>query len=140
MQKQTVTLIIVAIVALLIGFGICCGLRVCGMWGSNNTMPMSGMHMMSDGTMMSNTQGQSASMHSMMMDMNAQLRGKSGDAFDQAFLAEMIVHHEGAVEMAELALKNAKHQEIIDLAKAIIAAQNKEISDMRSWEKQWFGR
>jgi uncharacterized protein (DUF305 family) len=76
----------------------------------------------------------------MMASMNAALAGKTGDAFDQAFLSEMIVHHEGAVEMARLALTNAKHQEIKDLATAIIAAQNKEIDQMKAWQTAWYGR
>ena len=78
------------------------------------------------------------SMADMMQSMNAELQGKTGDSFDQAFLSEMIIHHEGAVEMAQLALTNAKHQEIKDLAKAIIAAQNKEIADMKGWMKAWY--
>lgn len=93
---------------------------------------------MSDGSMMGNNMPMD--MDDMMADMNASLQGKTGDAFDKAFISEMIVHHEGAVSMAELALKNAKHQEITNLAKAIIAAQNKEITDMKSWQQLWYGR
>jgi uncharacterized protein (DUF305 family) len=103
-------------------------------YGAPNQMSS---HMMPNGEMMSNGMG-SMSMADMMTSMNAELQGKSGDAFDQAFLSEMIVHHQGAVEMAKLALTNAKHQEIKDLAKAIIAAQNKEIGDMQSWAKAWY--
>lgn len=77
-------------------------------------------------------------MNHMMMNMNSALEGKTGDAFDKAFLSEMIVHHEGAVEMAESALRDAKHQEIKDLAKSIIEAQEKEIADMKAWKKSWY--
>ena len=94
-------------------------------------------HMMPNGEMMSNGV-ESMSMADMMHSMNAELQGKTGDAFDQAFLSEMIIHHQGAVEMAQLALTNAKHQEIKDLAKAIIVAQNKEIADMKGWAKAWY--
>lgn len=94
-------------------------------------------HMMPNGEMMSNGT-ESMSMADMMQSMNAELQGKTGDAFDQAFLSEMIIHHQGAVEMAQLALTNAKYQEIKDLAKAIIAAQNKEIADMKGWMKAWY--
>jgi uncharacterized protein (DUF305 family) len=55
------------------------------------------------------------------------LSSKAGDEFDKAFIQEMIVHHEGAIDMAQLALQNAGHQEIKDLAKNIIAAQDAEI-------------
>lgn len=119
------------ILVLVVGLGF-------GYWVGNSrtsNIPR-GMHMMPNGEMMSNTG--TMSMGQMMMDMNAALRGKRGDDFDRAFLTEMIVHHEGAVEMAELALQNAKHQEIKDLASAIIAAQNKEIGDMKTWLKDWY--
>ena len=79
------------------------------------------------------------SMEEMMNTMNAELEGKTGDEFDKAFMAEMTVHHQGAIVMAELALKNAKHQEIKDLASAIISAQKEEISDMKAWQKEWYG-
>ena len=45
-----------------------------------------------------------------MTEMNAALSSKTGDTFDEAFLLEMIAHHQGAVQMANLALTNAKHQ------------------------------
>jgi uncharacterized protein (DUF305 family) len=80
------------------------------------------------------------SMEQMMHSMNANLEGKSGDAFDEAFLKEMIVHHQGAVSMAELALTNAKHMELRELAQAIITAQEEEIAQMKSWQQTWYGR
>ncbi len=76
-------------------------------------------------------------MGSAMNMMTQSLLNKTGLAFDQEFLSEMIVHHEGAVQMAELALKNAQHQELKDLANNIITAQNKEIQQMKEWQKQW---
>jgi uncharacterized protein (DUF305 family) len=128
--------ILIGVVAVILGLSL--GYM---MWGGQSkniilTNVPNGTHMMPDGSMMAN--GGSMDMTSMMIAMNAELRGKTGDAFDRAFLREMIVHHEGAVEMAKLALTNAKHQEIIDLSKAIITAQNKEIGDMRSWLNSWY--
>lgn len=72
-----------------------------------------------------------------MMDMNKQLEGLSGDAFDKAYLEMMIAHHEGAIDMAKLAPARAKHDEIKTLSTAIITAQNKEISDMKQWQNNW---
>ncbi len=95
----------------------------------------SDMHVMPDGSLIVD---EPMSMEDMMHSMNAELEGKTGDAFDRAFLSEMIIHHQGAVEMAGLALENAKHQEIKDLAEGIIKAQNKEIADMLSWQKDWY--
>ncbi|MDQ5890000.1 MAG: hypothetical protein QG609_493 [Patescibacteria group bacterium] len=97
----------------------------------------SGMHEMSDGSMMT-SEAEVMDMSDMMASMNKNLEGKIGDEFDMAFISEMILHHEGAVEMAELALTNAGHQEIKDLAQAVISAQNKEISDMKTWQMTWF--
>lgn len=93
-------------------------------------------HVMPDGTVMNNDI--SGDMSHMMDDMMAGIQGKTGDDFDKAFLKEMIVHHQGAVLMAELALKNAKHQEIKDLSKNIISAQNKEIGEMNTWYSNWY--
>jgi uncharacterized protein (DUF305 family) len=79
-----------------------------------------------------------SSMSSMSMDdMTADLKGKTGDDYDKAFIASMIAHHEGAVEMAKQSAANAKHDEIKSLSKAIIAAQEKEITDMKRWQQNW---
>lgn len=122
-------IVLSSIVILIIGLGI--GYQI----GSNRVIN-NDSHMMKRGNMMKNSD--MPDMDHMMMDMNAKLKGKTGDDFDKAFIEEMIVHHQGAVDMANLALKNAKRKEIIDLSKAIIEAQNKEIADMQSWEKAWF--
>lgn len=136
MQKNTA--IIIAIVTLVAG--LCIGYQLGGSRGSFETANQNtpGTHMMPNGQMMGN--GASMSMADMMTSMNAELEGKTGDLFDQAFLAEMIVHHQGAVEMAELALTNAKHQELKDLATGIISAQNKEIAEMKLWQTDWYSQ
>jgi uncharacterized protein (DUF305 family) len=78
-------------------------------------------------------------MHVMMTDMSASLRGKTGDALDKAFINEMIVHHEGAVEMAELLLAGTKRPELKKLGNDIISAQTGEIKMMQGWREEWFG-
>ncbi|MES2930461.1 MAG: DUF305 domain-containing protein [Patescibacteria group bacterium] len=95
----------------------------------------SGTHRMPDGTLMSNS---GSHMETMMGDMMAELEGKTGDAFDKAFLEEMIVHHEGAVEMAKAVLENSKQPELIKLATNIISTQTREIETMREWQAAWF--
>ena len=81
----------------------------------------------------------SMTMEEMMNGMMAGLEGKKGDDFDKAFLEEMIMHHEGAVLMAEAALDDAKHKEIITLAEVIISAQTTEIDMMKEWYTTWYG-
>lgn len=113
--------IIATIVALIIGFGG-------GYFVGENNSPASNSHVMPDGSTMSNR----------MAGMTAGLEGKTGDDFDRAFLSEMIVHHEGAVDMAEAALVSAKHEEIKQMANEIITAQTREIEMMRTWLDTWY--
>lgn len=60
-----------------------------------------------------------------------------GEEYDKAFIVDMLVHHEGAVAMAEGALAVTDRQEIRQLATAIITAQSQEIVKMRTWQKEW---
>lgn len=65
------------------------------------------------------------------------LEGLSGEAYDKAFLREMIIHHEQAIEMSEFAATNAGRQEIKDLASTIIRTQTAEIEQMKQWQQEW---
>jgi uncharacterized protein (DUF305 family) len=56
----------------------------------------------------------------------------SGDV-DRDFVTMMIPHHQGAIDMAEVVLKYGKDPEIKALAGAIVAAQEKEIGEMKAW-------
>lgn len=76
-------------------------------------------------------------MGSSMTDMMDTLEGKTGDTFDKAFISSMIIHHQGAIEMAQETRNNAKHDEIKNLADDIIKAQTAEIKQMRQWQSDW---
>lgn len=125
--------IIGGVVGLLIGVivtGFVAGQAV----NSNNTAMMRMMGV----NPTSGQQQTSASHDSMSMaDMTEQLKNKTGDDFDKAFIEMMISHHEGAVDMAELIPSRAKHAEIKTLGEAVITAQTKEISDMKQWQYDW---
>ena len=72
-----------------------------------------------------------------MAGMTASLTTKTGDTFDQAFLIDMIKHHQAAVVMAKLATSRAKHDEIKTLSNDIISAQESEINQMKQWQTNW---
>lgn len=55
------------------------------------------------------------------------------DDNDVMFAQMMIVHHEQAVEMANLALANTATEEVLDIARRILATQEPEILTMTSW-------
>ncbi|MBM3209733.1 DUF305 domain-containing protein [Candidatus Saccharibacteria bacterium] len=95
-------------------------------WGFDATMGAHGSH-----------GGGANDMAGEMMDMGASLNGLKGDDFDKVFLEQMIIHHQQAVDMSKYADTNAERQEIKDLARAVIEAQEKEISQMKQWQKDW---
>lgn len=55
----------------------------------------------------------------------------TGAEFDRLWLTGMIGHHEGAITMAETELADGKDAATKKLARAIIAAQEKEITTMK---------
>ena len=78
-----------------------------------------------------------------MMQMMGIRQGTNGSPMannlDQHFIEQMIPHHEGAIEMAKLAQERSKRPEILTLATAIIQSQSKEIIQMQTWYKNWYG-
>lgn len=82
-------------------------------WGT----PMGDMDGMDHGGMMSET------------DMQA-LEDATGVEASRLFLEQMIVHHEGAIEMAQTEVDDGQNADVIALAEAIIASQTTEIATM----------
>jgi uncharacterized protein (DUF305 family) len=52
---------------------------------------------------------------------------------DRDFLAQMIPHHEGAIDMSKVLLKDGVRPEVRRLAQEIIAHQQAEIEMMKRW-------
>lgn len=79
--------------------------------------------------------GGSAS-HEMMQAMEKMnrdmMRDMTGDP-DQDFARMMAVHHEGAVEMSRIFLKDGKDPELRRLAEKTIEDQGREIEQLENW-------
>jgi uncharacterized protein (DUF305 family) len=78
------------------------------------------------------TRGFKAADDKMMKDMGGPMTGNA----DQDFVAGMVPHHRGAVDMARVELQYGKDPAMRRLARAIIAAQQKEIAQMQAWQKK----
>ena len=55
---------------------------------------------------------------------------------DVDFRVHMIPHHQGAVDMAKVALKHAKDPETKKMAETIIKDQEREVGEMQAWLKK----
>jgi uncharacterized protein (DUF305 family) len=88
------------------------------------TMPMKPGATPAEGSMMSAMDRMSKDMAAVPM---------TGDA-DRDFVGMMLPHHQGAVDMAKFELAHGKDPAMLKLARAIVAAQNKEIAEMKAWQ------
>jgi len=62
----------------------------------------------------------------------------AAQAYDLQFLDTMIAHHEGAVEMARAAETKTQNADVKTFAAKIVADQQKEIAQMKTWRDGWF--
>lgn len=104
-------------------------------WGSPQSPMPSGMP--GHGSMpttsgmpsMSGTPGMSGMMSEQDM---AALQNAQGVEASKLFLTQMIAHHEGAITMAQTEIKDGQYPAALELARAIVTAQQKEIDTMKS--------
>lgn len=107
---------------------------------STGVMP-SGTTMMGETTGMQGMQGMDHGQMGAggMAAMSRQMVMENGEYSDRAFIDAMVPHHQGAVDMAEVALENAEHEEIRNLAEDVVGAQEAEIRELGEIRKQEFG-
>ncbi len=89
------------------------------------TMPMADMHKGASGV--HDMKG------SMMMGMEEMQKMPMSGNTDKDFAMMMKIHHQQALNMAEMQLKTGKSPEMKAMAKQIIVAQKKEIAQFGRW-------
>lgn len=95
----------------------------------STTSPMMPMASDTSGEASASSKAFKAADDKMMREMDHPMTGNT----DQDFVAGMLPHHSGAVAMARAELEYGKDPEMRRLAKRIIAAQQKEITQMHAW-------
>lgn len=78
--------------------------------------------------------------------MHSGMMGDTGDIdlleaaldFDQAFIEQMIPHHQMAVMLATMLAAATSRSEMKRLAQDIVVAQTREVNLMRGWYRQWY--
>ena len=110
-------------------------LAACGGVGSGQQGDQSGGHdQMDHGQMGHGSMGMGSN-----KGMAKQMVMQNGKYSDEAFIDAMVPHHQGAIAMAEVALKNAEHEEIKELSRNIVSTQQSEIEELKSIKKEEFG-
>ena len=87
------------------------------------------MKMKASGAMTAATMEADVAMEKMHKDMAITYTGNA----DVDFMKGMMPHHQGAIDMAKIVLKYGKDPEVKKLAEGIIAAQEAEIAQMKTW-------
>ena len=91
---------------------------------NHNSMTMNG-NSMSNGGMMNHS------------DMKSSPNAAAAP-YDLQFLDTMTHHHQGAIDMAKMALTKSNNAELKTFAQKIIDDQNKEIAQMKDWREKWY--
>ena len=95
---------------------------------------------MSQGAMPGMAQGMSMSANQteMMQKMEAMNKAMMGVPMtgnpDQDLVSMMMPHHQGAIDMARIYLRDGKDPEIRRMAQKIITDQEKEIAEFKAWQ------
>ncbi len=84
--------------------------------------------------------GSAAADRAMMNGMDKMNAGMNAAAMtgdpDRDFVAMMIPHHQGAIDMAKVELRYGKDPVMLRLSHQIVAAQAREIALMQRWQMQ----
>lgn len=128
--------LIVALVALIIGLFVGYNLSPRGIVSTEEILETHNVmeNEMHDDDMIRSDGAMQHAMDEMMVG----FRGKAGEDFEKAFLEMMIVHHIGAIEMAEELLEQTDRPELVKMGNDIISVQTEEVDMMKKWLNEWF--
>ncbi len=95
------------------------------------------MHMSTTKTM----SGAGMQMQRAMDKMNDRTKSMhmTGDT-DRDFMLMMMPHHQAAIDMAKVELRWGHKPALKAMARDVIAAQSREIAQMRNWLRQWYAK
>ncbi len=63
----------------------------------------------------------------------------TGKTYDIAWMSQMIEHHNAAVQMSRDCIKTCTRAEVKKAAQSIINSQSKEVRQLETWLKTWYG-
>ena len=100
---------------------------------AQTAMPMASSASMPTSGMQPGAGGSGDMKQSMMSGMDGMQKMKMSGDTDKDFAMMMKIHHQGAVDMAEMELAHGKSPVMKAMAKKILAAQKKEIAEFDRW-------
>lgn len=68
---------------------------------------------------------------------NSKYATLKGDAYDEAFIADMLALYEGTSSMSEQASAVTAHEEIRTYAQAVMQTEGPQTMELRDWQKAW---
>jgi uncharacterized protein (DUF305 family) len=69
----------------------------------------------------------------------AQANATASSKFEQSFLDSVPLHHQDAIEMAQLCTQKAVHPELKSFCQNIISSQTEQKQKMQGWLQSWYG-
>ena len=131
-MKNTLLVVVLTIAA--IAFAACNQTTSNGNSAANH----GGMHNGSSNSMNHNSMPMNSNMSGMDHGSMQSSPNAASQPYDLQFIDTMTNHHQGAIEMAEMALKKSSNAELRAFAQKIIDDQKKEIAQMKDWREKWY--
>jgi len=115
---------------------ICLGTAIALVSGAVAAQQAPPSHMSMEGMMLQSTDSAATKGYKEAMARMMRTMPKFANDADVDFMAQMRGHHQAAIDMAEVALANARDGTVRKLAQEIIEAQKKEIALIDDWMKK----